>query len=80
MEEDTDGLRRDSLFDCTSATLVGLVGRDLKAAAAAAEERDASEARRIKAEAAAVAAFALAVSLVKGCTGAACLRPNIMGN
>lgn len=67
MAEDTDGLRRESRFDCTSATFVGLVGRDLSAAAAAAEEREASEARRMKAEAAAVAALALAVSLVNGC-------------
>lgn len=65
--EDTDGLRRERRFDCTSATFVGLVGRDLSAAAAAAEESDASEARRLNAEAAAVAALTLAVSLVKGC-------------
>ena len=65
--EDTDGLRRESRFDCTAATFVGLVGRDLSAAAAAAEEREASEARRMNAEAAAVAALALAVSLVNGC-------------
>lgn len=67
--EDKEGLLRESLLDCTSATLVGLVGRALRAAAAAAEEREASEARRINAEAAAVAALALAVSLVKGCGG-----------
>lgn len=77
----TDGLRRERRFDCTSATMVGLVGRALSAAAAAAEERDASEERRMKAEAAAVAALALAVSLVNGCIGVARLRlPNMMDN
>ena len=45
----------------------------MRAAAAAADERDTDGSRRIKAEAAAVAALGLAVSLVKGLDGTAML-------
>lgn len=65
--EERDGLRRSARFDWTSATFVGLVGRAFNAAAAAADEREAFESLRPKADAAAVAALGLAVSLVKGC-------------
>lgn len=65
----TEALLRAVRRDGASATLVGVIGRALRAAAAAAEERDVVEgcSRRMKAEAAAVAAFGLAVSFVKGC-------------
>lgn len=69
--EDTDSLRFLDRLDWTSETLVGVMGRAFKAAAAAADERDVGAgSRRIKAEAAAVAAFGLAVSFVKGCAKA----------
>lgn len=53
-------------FDWTSATLVGVVGRALRAAAAAADDNEFEGSLRMKAEAAAVAAFGFAVSLVRG--------------
>lgn len=67
--DERDGLRRKALLDCTSDTIVGLIGRARRAAAAAAEERDGVWlfSPRANAEAAAVAALALAVSFVKGC-------------
>jgi hypothetical protein len=47
---------------------VGVIGRAFKAAAAAADESVVGAgSRRIKADAAAVAAFGFAVSLVRGC-------------
>lgn len=56
------------LFVCTSATEVGVVGRDRKAAAAAADDREALEAWFFrKAWAAAVAAEALALDPLRGC-------------
>lgn len=56
------------LFVCTSATEMGVVGRDFSAAAAAAAERDAFEARsRKKACDAAVAADALTLDPFRGC-------------
>lgn len=54
-------------LDCTSATIVGVVGRALNAAAAAADDSDEDDAWRKNAEAAAVAAFGFAVSFVSGC-------------
>jgi hypothetical protein len=81
--DDTEGLRRATRLDWTSATLVGVIGRALRAAAAAADESEggADWSRRMKAEAAAVAAFGFAVSLVRGWTGVRCLRepPNMVG-
>jgi hypothetical protein len=81
--DDSDGLRRATRLDWTSATLVGVMGRALKAAAAAADESEggADWSRRMKAEAAAVAAFGFAVCLVRGWTGVRCLRepPNMVG-
>lgn len=64
--DDTDALRFCVRFVCTSATLVGVVGRDRNAAAAAADEREEVDARRANAEAAAVAAFGFAVAAVNG--------------
>ena len=67
--EETEGLLLLAVrLDWTSATLVGVVGRDLRAAAAAADDNDVDGSRRIKADAAAVAALGLAVSFVKGCS------------
>jgi hypothetical protein len=54
-------------FDCASATLVGVMGRALRAAAAAADDNEVEGSRRMNADAAAVAAFGFAVSFVKGC-------------
>lgn len=66
--DDIEALLRTTLLDWTSATLVGVVGLARRAAAAAAEEREGDwVSRRMKAEAAAVAALGLAVSLVRGC-------------
>lgn len=60
--DEVDSARRSILFVWTSATDVGLVGRARKAAAAAADEREALEAWLFrKAWAAAVAAEGLAV-------------------
>lgn len=65
--DDTEALRLCVRFVCTSATLMGVVGRDRNAAAAAAaEEREELDARRANAEAAAVAAFGFAVAAVSG--------------
>lgn len=62
-----EGLLLLALFDCTSATFVGVIGRALRAAAAAAEDKDELESRRLmNTAAAAVAASGSAVSLVKG--------------
>jgi len=80
--EEIDELRRTVRFDWTSETLVGVIGRAFKAAAAAADERVVGAgSRRIKADAAAVAAFGFAVSLVRGWAWARCFRelPNMMG-
>lgn len=60
--------------------MVGVVGRALRAAAAAADDKDGVVSRRKKADAAAVAALGLAVSLVNGREGVRCLlEPNMMG-
>lgn len=64
--DETEGLRRAARFDWTSATLVGVVGRALRAAAAAADESEVEASRRMNADAAAVAALGFAVSLVRG--------------
>lgn len=65
--DDTEGLLLAARFDCTSATFVGVIGRALRAAAAAADDKDALESRRLmNTAAAAVAAFGFAVSRVKG--------------
>lgn len=81
--DDADGLLRWARLVCTSATLVGVCGRARRAAAAAADESEALESRRIKADAAAVAALGLAVSLVRGCRPsapeAAAVTPDIPG-
>lgn len=61
-----EALLRRARFDWTSATLVGVVGRALSAAAAAADDNEFEGSLRMKAEAAAVAAFGFAVSLVRG--------------
>lgn len=67
VRELTEGLLLCARFDCTSATLVGVMGRARRAAAAAADDNDEVEVCRLrKTEAAAVAAFGFAVSLVKG--------------
>lgn len=59
---------RSILFVWTSLTDTGVVGRARNAAAAAADESDAFEAWFFrKAEAAAVAALALSVEVIKGC-------------
>ncbi len=65
--EATEGLLRTARLDWTSATLVGVMGRARNAAAAAADDSEALEPRRMNAEAAAVAALGSAVSLVRGC-------------
>lgn len=67
-DEDRDALLRVVLFVWTSATLVGVVGRALRAAAAAAALSEAVlDSRRVKAEMAAVAALGLAVEALRGC-------------
>lgn len=67
-DEDRDALRRAFLFVWTSATLVGVVGRALRAAAAAAALSEAVlDSRRVKAEMAAVAALGFAVEALRGC-------------
>ena len=67
-DDDCDALLRSVRFVCSSATLVGVLGRALRAAAAAAALREAlPDERRLKADAAAVAAFGLAVEALKGC-------------
>jgi hypothetical protein len=67
--EAMDALRRRVRFVCTSATLVGVVGRARRAAAAAAAESDdeAFGSWRLKTAAAAVAALGSAVAAVRGC-------------
>jgi hypothetical protein len=65
--EDTDALRRNVRFVCTSATLVGVAGRALRAAAAAAADREEFDSWRLKTAAAAVVAWGLAVAEVRGC-------------
>jgi hypothetical protein len=64
--DETDPLRRRVRLVWTAATLVGVVGRALRAAAAAAEDRFGVDPLRLKAEAAAVAAFGFAVAAVRG--------------
>ncbi|GAO14505.1 hypothetical protein UVI_02032160 [Ustilaginoidea virens] len=44
-KELTEGLLLIARFDCTSATFVGVIGRALRAAAAAAEDKDELESR-----------------------------------
>lgn len=67
VREVREGLLLCALFDCTSATFVGVIGRALRAAAAAAEDKDEVESRRLmNTAAAAVAALGFAVSLVRG--------------
>lgn len=67
-DEDRDALLRVVLFVWTSATLVGVMGRALRAAAAAAALNEAVlDSRRVKAEMAAVAALGLAVEALRGC-------------
>lgn len=65
--EVTEALLRATRLDGASATFVGVIGRALRAAAAAADERVVEGSRRMKADAAAVAALGLAVSFVRGC-------------
>merc|ERR1719160_164377 len=65
--DETEALRRMDRFDWASATFVGVVGRALRAAAAAADDNDVDDSRRMNADAAAVAAFGFAVSFVRGC-------------
>jgi hypothetical protein len=62
-------LRRRVRLVWTSATLVGVMGRARRAAAAAADESelDVFGSRRVKADAAAVAAFGFAVAAVSAC-------------
>lgn len=68
MDDDRDALLRVFLFVWTSATFVGVVGRALRAAAAAAALREAVlDSRRVKAEMAAVAALGFAVEALRGC-------------
>ena len=67
--EAADALRRTDRFVCTSATRVGVIGRERRAAAAAAAEREAFESWRLKTAAAAVVALGLAVAAVSGCWG-----------
>lgn len=67
-DEDREALLRAFLFVWTSATLVGVVGRALRAAAAAAALSEAVlDSRRVKAEMAAVAALGFAVEALRGC-------------
>jgi hypothetical protein len=67
-DEDRDALLRVVLLVWTSATLVGVVGRALRAAAAAAAlSEEVLDSRRVKAEMAAVAALGLAVEALRGC-------------
>lgn len=67
-EGDRDALFRVFLFVWTSATLVGVVGRALRAAAAAAALSEAVlDWRRVNAEMAAVAALGFAVEALRGC-------------
>ena len=82
----TLALRRWVRFVCTAATLVGVMGRALSAAAAAAAESDIDVLGvlwRMKAEAAAVAALRLAVAAVSGCKKredvSACLGQVLLG-
>lgn len=77
--EEIDALRRLVRFVWTSATLVGVWGRARRAAAAAAEERLCDEVWRVKAEAAAVAAFGFAVAAVRGCREMALARELRLG-
>lgn len=67
--EETEALRRTVRFVWTAETSVGVVGRALRAAAAAAEDKEglALGSRRRKAERAAVAAEGFAVEVVRGC-------------
>lgn len=51
-----EGLLLCARFDCTSATFVGVIGRALSAAAAAAEDKDELESRRLMNTAAAAVA------------------------
>lgn len=65
--EDVEPDRLIVLFVCTSATEVGVVGRDRKAAAAAADDREAFEARFFrKAWAAAVVAEGFTLDPLRG--------------
>lgn len=67
--DEVDPTRRIILLVCTSATAVGVVGRERKAAAAAAEDREALEGWLFKkAWAAAEAAEGLAVDALRGCS------------
>lgn len=54
---------------CTSPTLMGVVGLERRAAAAAADDSEVFELRRPNTAAAAVAALGSAVAEVKGCAG-----------
>jgi hypothetical protein len=66
--DETEPFRRRFRLVCTSATLVGVAGRALRAAAAAAEESDRFGLLvRLKTARAAVAAFGFAVAVVRGC-------------
>jgi hypothetical protein len=67
--DEVEPARRSILLVCTSPTDIGVVGRDRRAAAAAADESDALEAWFLrKAEAAAVAADGLGLEIFGGCT------------
>lgn len=69
-DEDRDAVLRVFLLVWISATFVGVVGRALSAAAAAAALRETVlDSRRVKAEIAAVAALGFAVEALRGCEG-----------
>jgi len=78
--DEMDALRRSVRLVWTSETLVGVVGRAFRAAAAAAEDRDLGtfDSRRLKAESAAVAALGFAVADDKGCIAMSCVSTRLM--
>ncbi len=79
--DETEPLRRRVLLVCTAATLVGVWGRALRAAAAAADESDnvGLDSRRWKAEMAAEVALGLAVDTVRGCIAVVLVSYSVWG-